>query len=288
MRLLTTFVSGHAGLRLAVDRWPAQGAPPVVLLHGGGQTRHAWGATAAAMAAEGYDVHALDLRGHGDSAWASGGDYRLSDFRDDVGAVLAGLSQPAVLVGASLGGIAALLAVGEGSAAQAAGLVLVDIAPSASPEGVEKIQSFMRASPDGFASLEEAAEAVADYLPHRPRPPDPAGLMKNLRRRNGRLHWHWDPGFMAVTVQDRSADDARLDRAARRVAVPTLLVRGEHSEIVRPEDVADLRRLIAHVEVAEIPGARHMVAGDQNTAFGAAVLAFVKRIAPVSRGGDHG
>ncbi len=276
----TIFVQGHDGLRLAVDRWPASGAPAIVLLHGGGQTRHAWGSTAAMLAAHGYDVHAVDLRGHGDSAWSAAGDYRFDDFRADVEAILADIPRPAVLVGASLGGIAALLAAGEGRSWPVAGLVLVDIAPSSSPQGVEAIQSFMRASPGGFASLDEAADAVAAYLPHRPRPRDPSGLSKNLRARDGRLHWHWDPKFMAVTVQDREADDERLDRAARGVSAPTLLVRGEHSEIVRPEDAEGLLRLIPHAEMVEIPGARHMVAGDQNTDFGAAILDFVGRIAP--------
>ena len=282
---LTTVVMGHGGLKLAVDRWPS-GGPTVILLHGGGQTRHAWGGTAQMLFAEGYDVHAVDLRGHGDSAWSPANAYRLSDFRDDVGAVMADVARPAILVGASLGGIAALLAVGEGPAAAAQGLVLVDIAPSSSPEGADAIQAFMRSAPNGFANLDEAVDAVAAYLPHRPRPRDPAGLMKNLRARDGRLHWHWDPGFMSVTAQDRDADDARLDRAARNVRMPTLLVRGEHSELVRPRDAERLVELIPQAQVVEIPGARHMVAGDQNTAFGTAVLDFVRATVPTSTGGS--
>src|SRR3546814_7417063 len=63
-------------------------------------------------------------------------------------------------------------------------------------EGGKKIADFMGARPDGFATLEEASDAVAAYNPHRPRPKDISGLMKNLRLRDdGRLHWHWDPRF---------------------------------------------------------------------------------------------
>jgi hypothetical protein len=73
---------------------------------------------------------------------------------------------------------------------------MVDVVPRLSPEGVAKITLFMRARPEGFASLEETADAVAAYNPHRPRPKDVTGLIKNLRRRaDGRLHWHWDPAF---------------------------------------------------------------------------------------------
>jgi pimeloyl-ACP methyl ester carboxylesterase len=275
----TTFVHGAAGLRLAVDRWPASGAPAVLLLHGGGQTRHAWGPTADIVAACGYDVHAMDLRGHGDSGWCQHGRYRFDDFRADLEAMLEGVAGPAVVVGASLGGIVGLLAAGEAPSPKIAGLVLVDIAPDSSSAGAEKIMAFMRAAPDGFASLGEAAEAVAAYLPHRPRPRDPSGLMKNLRSRGGRLHWHWDPSFMEVTMRDR--DSERLSRAALAVTVPTLLLHGAESEIVRPEDAVALKRLIPQAEVRVIPGARHMVAGDQNTAFGSAVLDFVRRILPV-------
>ena len=277
---MTGFLQGAGGLSLAVDRHgPPQGAP-VVLLHGGGQTRHAWGETARRLGEVGYAVLSLDLRGHGDSGWSPSGDYGFEAFRDDVAAVLATLDQPAVLVGASLGGIASLLAAGEGRPERVRALVLVDITPRIAGPGSERIRAFMTANPRGFADVHEAAEAVASYLPHRPRPRDPAGLMKNLRSRDGRLHWHWDPSFIERAALDRFDADERLSRAAQGVTVPTLLVRGEESEIVRPEDVDGFLSLIPHAEVADVRGAGHMVAGDQNTIFGDAVLRFLRRAAP--------
>lgn len=278
----TVTLAGHAGVDLVADRWARAEAPPVVLLHGGGQTRHAWGATGLALFDRGYDVTSLDLRGHGESGWCANANYRLDAFRDDLRAVLGGLSQPAVLVGASLGGIASLLVAGEGPRERVRGLVLVDITPSPSREGAQKIQSFMRSAPEGFATLEEAADAVAAYLPHRRRPRDPAGLLKNLRERNGRLHWHWDPAFIDATARDRFGDGSRLANAARHIAAPTLLVRGTESEIVSEADVAHMRELTPHTEVIEIAGARHMVAGDQNTEFGRAMIDFVSRVAPIA------
>jgi pimeloyl-ACP methyl ester carboxylesterase len=271
---------GHGGLPLAIDRYGDAAAAPVLLLHGGGQTRHAWGATARMLGGRGYHVLSMDLRGHGDSGWAADGDYHLSSFAADVAAVMAHLARPIVLVGASLGGMAALLAAAGAAPGQVRALVLVDITPSPPAAGADHIQAFMGSAPDGFATIEEAADAVAAYLPHRPRPSSPEGLMKNLRARDGRLYWHWDPGFMAVTAKDRRAAGDDLAAAARAITAPTLLVRGEFSEIVGPAEQADFETLMPHGRTILVPGARHMVAGDQNTDFGAALLDYLAEMAP--------
>lgn len=276
----TVHITGHDGLRLTVDRWPVAGGQPVVLLHGGGQTRHAWGATAASLAGRGYDITSIDLRGHGDSEWSSLSNYGLNAFRDDLRQVLAGIGRPAVLIGASLGGMAALLVAGEGPKDLVKALILVDITHAPSPNGTNKIMAFMNANPEGFASVEAAADAVAAYMPHRARPADPSGLMKNLRQRNDRLYWHWDPAFLGATGRDRNADDGRMDRVAGAVTAPTLLVRGDQSEVVSEADAAALVRLIPHARVVDVRGAGHMVAGDQNTVFGAAVMGFLGEVAP--------
>ena len=277
-------VRGAGGVVLAADHWPAPGAQPVVLLHGGGQTRHAWKQTGAVLADRGYEVVALDLRGHGESDWASDGNYAFDAFRDDVRAVIGRLARPPVLVGASLGGIAALLAAGEGGAdddgsGKVRALVLVDITHRPAPEGSAKIQRFMTGGSEGFDTLEAAADAVAAYLPHRPRPADTAGLRKNLRERDGRLYWHWDPGFLQVAAGDRGREDGRLHRAAAALRVPTLLVRGTRSDIVTAEDAAAFVELVPGATLVEAVGAAHMVAGDENTVFGEALLGFLAEVA---------
>ena len=276
------FIAGAGDLPLAVERWPNRGGERVILLHGGGQTRHAWGDTAASLAGLGFDVASMDLRGHGDSGWCERRDYRLDAFRDDLRAVLSTDPRPAALVGASLGGIAALAVAGEEPRNRVTALVLVDITHSLPADGAARIQRFMGADPDGFASLDEAVDAVAAYLPHRPRPKDPSGLLKNLRARDGRLHWHWDPRFPDAALVDRVTDPARLERALVNVTAPTLLVRGDQSEIVSSEDAEAFMRLVPHARVVEIAGARHMVAGDRNTDFGRAVMAFLSALAPGS------
>jgi alpha-beta hydrolase superfamily lysophospholipase len=112
----TETFAGAAGNTLVADVYGRSG-PAVMLLHGGGQTRHAWAKTAAAIAHSGFTAYAIDQRGHGDSAWIADGAYTFSDYAADAAAVAVELtarngSKP-IVVGASLGGIASLLAEGR-------------------------------------------------------------------------------------------------------------------------------------------------------------------------------
>lgn len=268
------------GIALKADRHgPASGAP-VLLLHGGGQTRWSWGATAQSLAAQLPDwltVYSLDMRGHGQSDWCPEGNYKVDHFANDVRAVAAALESPPLIVGASLGGLAGLLACGEAPCAPCAGLVLVDIAPRIEAAGSDRVGGFMRDTIDGFASLEDAAEAVAAYA-GRTRPGSLDGLLKNLRHdADGRYRWHWDPAFMSLGDDDWDllAFERRLMAAAQAVSAPMLIVRGGKSDVLSEATMAYLREVLPHVAQAEIPGARHMIAGDDNSGFNAAILPFL-------------
>lgn len=269
-----------SGLTLVGDAWGPADATPALLLHGGGQTRHAWAGTAIALARRGWRAIALDQRGHGESDWSPDGDYSRATYAQDVVDVARALSRPAVLVGASLGGISSLLAIERG--APAAALVLVDIATRMEPAGVERIFAFMQASPDGFASLEEAADAIAAYNPHRPRPKDLSGLAKNLRHGDdGRWRWHWDPAFMASRdPAEPPREHHEGDVAAENLRVPTLLVRGRMSDILSEEGVRIFLEQVPHAKYADITDAGHMVAGDRNDVFCDAVLRFLAAEVP--------
>ena len=269
------------GLSLVADEAGPKGAPTVILGHGGGQTRHSWDKCEEQLAREGYHAINYDLRGHGDSDWSRDGSYTMETRARDLAAVAAAGSRPFALVGASLGGVTALVAATLGLVEPTA-LVLVDIVPKMSISGANKVRAFMAASPDGFAGLEEAADAISAYYPDRPRPKDLSGLHKNLRLGDdGRYRWHWDPRMIA----DMRGDPRRLlsimDEADWTDRVPTLLVRGMKSDIVDDDGVADLRRRIPALEVTDIGGAGHMVAGDRNDEFNAAVIAFLRRAMPV-------
>lgn len=272
-------LAGSGGITIAADQAGEPGAPGVLLLHGGGQTRHSWGRAVRALADDGFHAVTVDLRGHGDSDWAKGGDYALASLAADVVALAATFDAPPALVGASLGGLSALLAAGE-TPGTARALVLVDVVPRIELEGAQEIRDFMTGNPDGFASLDEAADAVARYLPHRPRPKDTGGLAKNLRLGDdGRYRWHWDPAMLASRGGEVRSDELteRLEAAARAITVPTLLIRGGKSRVVSLQGAAELQAMIPHSEYVNIDDADHMVAGDANDAFNAPLLDFLER-----------
>lgn len=288
---LDTVEIAGAGVTLRADRWePAPGDPAprgiVLLLHGGGQTRHSWRRTGERLGRGGWIAYAVDLRGHGDSDWAPTGDYGMSVMTEDVRLMVASARQrdpglAIALVGASLGGKLALIAMGEDrDLAQA--LVLVDIAVRVEPDGSRRVRDFMRSAPDGFSSLEEASEAISNYNPRRPRPKNLDGLKKNLRLREGRWHWHWDPHVMfsgdAENHSDAPVSTAvyeRSRRAARRITGPVLLVRGTESDVVSDDGIAEMRELIPHAQVVDVRDAGHMVAGDDNDIFTANLLEYL-------------
>jgi pimeloyl-ACP methyl ester carboxylesterase len=274
---------GFEGLELVADVRGEADAWPVLFLHGGGQTRHAWGKTADAVAAEGWRAVTLDLRGHGDSQWAPNGDYSFTAFCADCVAVVDQLGRPPVLVGASLGGMSAMLAEGTSDRTVSCGLVLVDIAPKVNGPGIDRIRTFMQSGFDGFDTLEDAAAAIAAYTPQRNKRTNPAGLQKVLRERDGRWYWHWDPRVISQGRTEVPPDrlSGLLDVATTNIHVPTMLVHGLQSDVVTQEGVDDLLARIPGATAVGVDGAAHMIAGDRNDAFTTAVLDFlVGRIRP--------
>jgi non-heme chloroperoxidase len=165
--------------------------------------------------------------------------------------------------------------------------VLVDIAPRIEPEGVEKIQAFMNQRPEGFDSLEEVAQAIGAYQPHRKPPKDLAGLAKNLRLTpDGKYRWHWDPRFMTLR-REMDKRLVRLEACASALQLPTLLVRGGLSDVLSEEGAAAFLVSCPHSEYVNITDAGHMVAGDRNDVFGKAVIDFLARTVPVSGAPVH-
>jgi pimeloyl-ACP methyl ester carboxylesterase len=257
---------------------PAQ-AQPVLFLHGSGQTRQSWRKALIEAQRRGFRALSLDLRGHGESDRSPDGVYNIDVFAADLRNILDQIDRAPILVGASLGALTSMLVAATPPPAVRA-IVLVDITPSPETEGVQEVRTFMSSAADGFLSLEEAAAAVAAYLPHRARPKDSKGLERNLRLRNGRYHWHWDPAFyLQMAGAPGHVENAVrcMKSAAITLKVPTLLIRGGSSRVVSPAGAQEFLDMVPHAEYANIAGAHHMVAGDANDAFNGAVFEFLER-----------
>jgi pimeloyl-ACP methyl ester carboxylesterase len=275
---------GVDGVRIVADRLGDPLAPAVVFLHGGGQTRRSWGRAAAAVAERGWQAITVDLRGHGESDWSTEGDYRVTSFAGDVLEVLRHLPPRPVLVGASLGGFTAMLLAGELAPATVRAVVLVDIVPDMDPSGASRIHSFMYDRiTSGFDSLDEVADMIQEYNPHRRRPSDLDGLRTNLRHRDGRWYWHWDPKFIDGTSARPPIEVTEVDRlnaaieSILRTNVPMLLVRGQMSDLVTEERAEEFIARFPEIDFVDVGGAGHMVAGDRNDIFAGAVVEFLAR-----------
>ena len=268
------------GMRLTADVAGPIDCVPVLLLHGGGQTRGAWRESVDLLAARGYRAIALDLRGHGDSEWSPDGQYGLEIVAADIRQVLHELGQPAIVIGASFGGLVSMILLGGETPPPLLGLVLVDITQQLDDDGTRRVFEFMRGCIGGFATMEDAAEAISRYQPHRPRPDNLDGLRRNLRQcEDGRYHWHWDPRFLDNhETEERLNNNARLSAALGTIRAPILLVHGSDSDVVTADEIASFSRLLPDAEIVAIAGARHMVSGDNNDAFANAILNFIDRV----------
>ena len=273
---------GVDDLVLVADEWnrgapSAARRPSILMLHGGGQNRFSWKNTGQILADEGFHVVALDSRGHGDSDRAPNANYTVDALCADTLAVLDQIGRPVILIGASMGGMTGMLVADAAGPQKVTKLVLVDVVPRYDKDGSARIRDFMASGVDGFETLEEAADAVAAYLPYRTKPRSPEGLNKNLRFRDGRWYWHWDPAFLTAPDDDRFVRMQKLEQAVADLTIPILLIRGKLSDVVSPEGVKDFLAKVPNAEFVELSDAGHTAAGDDNDAFSDAVVQFVSR-----------
>jgi pimeloyl-ACP methyl ester carboxylesterase len=267
----------NSGVRLAAHAYGNPEHPPVILSHGGGQTRHSWGETAEALAAKSWYAVSYDHRGHGDSSWSEDGDYHIERFVEDQRELATRFAGKPVLVGASMGGIAAMLVEGEASEEIFHSIILVDIVPRMDQAGAIDIIRFMGTRlEEGFATLEEAADIIAEYT-GRPRRKDVSGLNKNLRLdEDGRYRWHWDPNFVLQRDSfNKLSNPDRVAEAVQQITLPMLLVRGQMSNLVTEELAQDFLKMVPHAQYVDVADAHHMVAGDRNDVFSKAILDFL-------------
>jgi Predicted hydrolases or acyltransferases (alpha/beta hydrolase superfamily) len=279
-------IAGRSGFVLVDDRqvhyleWGHSAAPPVVCLHGGGQTAYMWEELGAVLGTT-HHVLAPDLPFHGDSDAA--GDLS----RESLGATIPALLEEfgferAVFIGASLGGLVSMTVTAAHPELVRA-IVLVDIATRLEDKGVERIMEFMRAH-ESFADLEEAAQAIGEYLPQRKKS-DPSRLTRNLRQRaDGR--WEWKHGY---TRQLRDGGEMTASGGWRQLVggladdvrtftCPVLVLRGAASDVLSSEGADEIVALIPDARLATIAAAGHHAAGDNPESTVGLVTSFLREI----------
>jgi pimeloyl-ACP methyl ester carboxylesterase len=273
---------GRSGYVLLGDRqvhyleWGHARLPAVVCLHGGGQTAYMFEQLGAALAGR-FHVLAWDFADHGDSdPFFDGSGAAASLDRHalaaDAGPLCAefGISR-AVFVGASMGGLVAVT-VSATRPDLVGGVVLLDVGHRLEPAGVQRIAAFL-AQHESFADLDEAAAAIAVYLPGRA--VTRGRLTRNLRQRaDGR--WVWKHGLgrrmraqgVPVDVDEGAAAVvAGLDDDLGTLHRPALVLRGAGSDVLSEEGAEALLSLLPDARYARISGAGHLAAGDNPESF---------------------
>lgn len=277
-------LAGADGVAIVADAFGEKAATPIILIHGGGQSRSAWRGAARRFAEAGYHAICIDLRGHGDSDWAPDGNYAFERYIADMASIVGELGQRAVLVGASLGGHVAMMTASARPDLVLA-LALADVTPWVDEDFADGIRNAMRSAAEGFDNVDEAALMVARLRGTEPRS-DNRGLLAFLdEREDGRLYWRWDPRFIQDHFVRHGGEGGMFARAAAKLQVPTLLMKAEFSTIVTWDQVDYFRKALPSLTCEEIKGVGHMVTGDDNDSYAEAVLRYLDRLGYTCRPG---
>lgn len=263
------------GLRLHYLDWGNESATPLILLHGIHGHAHVWDRFAEGQRGR-LNVLALDMRGHGESQWAADGAYRANEFRDDLAAFVDGLGlASATVLGLSLGGIVAF-GLTATSPATVQRLVVVDIGPEIDDSALEFVRSSSRSMPSDFGSMDEAYRWALEYQS----PTDADELYRRVMfalrpTADGRFTWRHDPAVDSLLRPGGPRNEGLLWDLWSRVTCPTLIVRGQRSELLTQKTARRMEEMVPDATFVEIPDAGHVVMQDNPAAFGEVVGAFL-------------
>ncbi len=269
------FVNAN-GMRFHYLEWGNPDNPPMLLLHGFAQTCHSWDFVALGFS-DNYRVIVLDQRGHGDSDWASDGDYSPETQQKDISGVVEqlGLDQ-FVLMGLSMGGRNSFTFAASNPDYVKA-LVVVDAAPQNMQQGTQNIRSFVQQD-DELDSVDAFVERVLQYNPRRDPQQVRGSIMHNIKELpSGKWTWKYDRALRRPGRRMGSDPETekRLWGYIESLQCPTLLVRGGASDIVAMDTADRMHQAIPNSRIATIEGAGHLVMGDSPSGFQSAVTDFL-------------
>lgn len=267
------FVTAN-GLRLHYEQWKS-GGPTVVCLHGTSLHGKVWSWLADSLYPE-FNVIGLDQRGHGDSDIAPLGQYNVDYYYEDLRQFMDAMKiDKASFVGSSLG-TRVSLQYASLHPERTERLVFLDLSFEMPKHASDEMIHAHITRPRTFADMKEAL-AFSKTLPQRLRFTEETHLLTlegDLRvNKDGRLEWRYDRDAAIETLSVAARD---MWDHVRRVKSPTMVLRGELSNVLTPETSARLPKEFANGHVVDIPGAGHSIWGDNPEATKAAILAFLQ------------
>jgi len=248
-------------------RGPENG-PPLVWLHGVSGRALRWRDQLERFA-PGFQVFALDARGHGQSERTPGRYRWLDHARDLEWFVRAVLDRPAVLVGHSLGALQAVRQAAE-HPDSLAGIVLED-PPLYAAEHPEADSSQFRAMELAVRARMTADQILAVW------PPAP-GMSDSLRREYAEGMTELDPENLALTISLEAAQGFDVDADLSRIRCPALVLRAGASGVLSEAELTRALGRLARGAGVTIPGCGHQIHAEQPDRFAAELRTFLSRL----------
>jgi len=250
------------GRTISALKWGSS-EPRLVLVHGSGQNAHTWDTVALAL---NVPLIAVDLPGHGHSSWRDDTTYSPQGMAEDLAVVIQQHAANAVaIVGMSLGGLTCL-ALASAHPNLVPHLVLVDITPGVTSKKAKAVLDFIN-GPQSFASFDELFARTKEHNPTRSESSLRRGILHNAKQiEDGSWQWRYDRRGQTETAGSAPGHEAPRSPMWDMISAwnkPLLMVRGGISPVVDDEDIAELRKRCAHVEVVVVDGAGHSVQGDR-------------------------
>jgi esterase len=247
------------GLRIHYLDWGGEGKQPLILLHGIGRIAHTFDHLAAHFSPT-YHVLAVDMRGHGDSAWDPKGAYLVEDYAKDIEGMAAQLRLRNIVIwGNSTGGRVAQVFAGLHPDLVAA-VIAEDVGPERPREIADSLAGRIQQEDErGWASEDELFEELKRA---NARTPDEIlrayAKYGSKRRPDGRLVWKRDPNIAKGFVP------TDLWRFVRQIKAPIIYILGGRSTIVPTATQEQLKQTLPQVQIETLPGLGHYPS-EENT-----------------------
>ena len=263
------------GMNFHLLEWGDPGKPGVLMLHGASQQAHSWDFISLGLSSE-YHVLVLDQRGHGDSDWAPEGDYSIEAAQGDLDGIVDALGLSDFnLMGHSMGGRNSFVWASR-HPGMLRSLTIVDTGPETVPRGSDRIRRF-RELPDNLDTFEEFADRVQEYT-GRSREQVLGALKYSIRQgADGKWTWKYDKVMRQSGRTESYWTPEQLWDCVKRIDCPTLVTRGDRSDIFAAETMDRMCEDIADCTCVTIANAGHLVQGDNPVDFLAAARAHLAR-----------